>query len=354
MHLRICCLGFGLVSGITSYLDVTVADASRCDSRVGQMLDRLEQAGELGNTVVIIDPDNGMAFPRAKANCYELGIHSLLAVHWGNDIPAGRTIDDLVGFVDVTGTVYQATGVNIPEQPAPVGKGFLDLFVSYKSGVFGPTRTAVCAAREPHSYSRYRFLGYPERCIRTHDFLYIRKFTPERWPARPSRKFNRVIYDLNQQIISNELGPPDGACHDIDACPTLGYMIENQHDVFVNRFLQLSVGKRPTEGLFHIRDDPAYLHNCDVDLSYADVKTELADRLIRYLPETGNPRVTADWGIWDMYPCVARMRWFPCPDWADRTLQLISQFKIGWRRADRLKVAAANGYLTDSAPLRKE
>ena len=50
------------------------------DSHLGRMLDLLADAGELKNTLVIVTSDNGMAFPRAKANVYEYGIHMPLAV----------------------------------------------------------------------------------------------------------------------------------------------------------------------------------------------------------------------------------------------------------------------------------
>ena len=52
------------------------------DSHVGRILEYLEAAGELENTLVIMTADNGMAFPRAKANVYDYGIHMPLAVRW--------------------------------------------------------------------------------------------------------------------------------------------------------------------------------------------------------------------------------------------------------------------------------
>ena len=42
------------------------------DQHLARMLDLLEKSGELDNTVVIVTSDNGMAFPRAKANVFEL------------------------------------------------------------------------------------------------------------------------------------------------------------------------------------------------------------------------------------------------------------------------------------------
>jgi len=63
------------------------------------------------------------------------------------------------------------------------GRSFVDVLVSGKSGRVDPKRNRVFSARERHSSSRYNNLAYPIRALRTHDFLYIRNFRPERWPA---------------------------------------------------------------------------------------------------------------------------------------------------------------------------
>jgi N-sulfoglucosamine sulfohydrolase len=64
------------------------------DLHLGRMLAQLEAAGELDNTLVIVTSDNGMAFPRAKANLYEYGFHEPLAIRWGARAPGGRIVDD--------------------------------------------------------------------------------------------------------------------------------------------------------------------------------------------------------------------------------------------------------------------
>ncbi len=91
------------------------------DHHLGRMLDLLEKAGELDNTLIIVTSDNGMPFPRAKANLYEYGIHMPLAIAWPRAVPAGRTVDDIVGFVDLTATIYDVAGVAPPEATPIVG-----------------------------------------------------------------------------------------------------------------------------------------------------------------------------------------------------------------------------------------
>src|SRR5688572_23966206 len=48
-------------------------EVERFDREIGELIVELEKAGKLKNTIVIVTADNGMPFPRAKANLYDLG-----------------------------------------------------------------------------------------------------------------------------------------------------------------------------------------------------------------------------------------------------------------------------------------
>ena len=50
-------------------------EVQRFDSQVARLVETLEKAGELDNTIVVVTSDNGMPFPRAKANLYDAGTH---------------------------------------------------------------------------------------------------------------------------------------------------------------------------------------------------------------------------------------------------------------------------------------
>ena len=52
------------------------------DRQLGEMLAMLEKAGELDRTLVVVTSDNGMPFPRAKANLYDWGVRMPLAMRW--------------------------------------------------------------------------------------------------------------------------------------------------------------------------------------------------------------------------------------------------------------------------------
>lgn len=290
------------------------------DQHLGRMLDMLQQAGELDNTLVVVTSDNGMAFPRAKANCYEYGIHMPLAISWPAKVPPQRTVDDLVNLIDVTATIYEATGVAPPVDHPPAGRGMMNVLRSTGEGIVDASRDAVFAGRERHSASRYNSLGYPQRCLRTPQYLYIHNFRPERWPAGTPRKYDRVSYDKNGTLIAGTLGPEHGGYHDIDACPTLTYLITHRDDPAIARYLHLAVDRRPAEELFDIQADPGCLTNLAESSDHAQVTRQLRQQLMEKLRQTADARVVADDGgdIWESYPRYSALRWFPPPEWAEQ------------------------------------
>jgi len=270
------------------------------DRHLGRMLAMLEKAGELDNTIVIVTGDNGMSFPRAKANCYEYGIHVPLAIRWGAKAKGGRRVTDLVGFVDLTATILDAAGV----QPAAKlsGRSMVNILTSDREGDVDPTRTTVFASRERHSSSRYNNLGYPQRCVRTKQYLYTRNFKPDRWPAGDPQRYE-----------NGKLGPMHNGYADIDPCPTLDFLIAHRDDRQIGRFFHLAVDKRPGDELFDVVNDPGCLHNLAGDQAHAEVEHELAGRLDALLRETGDPRVTGNGDVWETYKRYSAIRKFPPP-----------------------------------------
>jgi len=123
------------------------------------------------------------------------------------------------------------------------------------------------------------------RAIRTHDFLYIRNFKPDRWPA----------------------GDPEGY-GDIDGSPTKTFMMKHREEPKVKPLFALAFGKRPAEELYDIRKDPGQLHNVADDPAYADAKRKLAAQLTAELQATADPRILGKGDVFDTYPYVPRMR----------------------------------------------
>ena len=279
------------------------AEIEHFDRHLGRILDHLEVAGELDSTLVIVTSDNGMAFPRAKANCYEYGAHMPLAIRWADSVPAGREVQDLVGFVDLTATILEAAGVAIPESAGLAGKSIHGLLTGGGAGLIEPDRDGVYFARERHSSSRYENGTYPQRALRTHDHLYIRNFEPDRYPAGDPQKYDEP----------GKLGPMHGGYHDIDASPSLTFLVEHRDDPEIRPFFLMAVDKRPAEELFDIRKDPGCLRNLAGDPAFEPIRQKLATRLEEYLAKTGDARVRGNGGVWESYKRYSPIRDFPEP-----------------------------------------
>ena len=277
------------------------------DSHLGRALKQLDELGELDNTLVIVTSDNGMAFPRAKANCFEFGVHVPLAIMWPSRAKGGREVSDPVGFVDLTATILEAGGVTHPALGqaalAPVGRSLVSLLESGKSGRVEPQRTHVFSGRERHSSSRHNNMTYPQRCLRSDQYIYIRNFKPDRWPAGDPQKFDSP----------GKLGPMHGGYHDIDACPSMTFLIENREQPEIAKYFHWSVDKRPGEELYDITSDPDCLNNLALDPAHYKLTQTYRDQMDAYLKKTGDPRALGQGNIWESYKRYSRMRTFPKP-----------------------------------------
>ncbi len=289
------------------------------DKHLGRMLAALERQGELANTIVIVTSDNGMAFPRAKANVYEYGIHMPLAISWPARISGGHSVSDLVNLIDVTATLYDAANVTPPFDAPLSGRSLMNVLLAEESGQVDPTRDAVFSARERHSSSRYNSLGYPQRCIRTHRYLYIWNLRPERWPAGAPQKYGRGNNASEQEVLEDILGPMHGGYHDIDACPSLDFLIQHRQSNEIRPFFDLAVAKRPEVELYDIQSDPGCLNNLAGQTEFRRAEAHLRRRLVAYLRSTNDARIVDGGGgeIWETYPRYSSLRWFPKPEWAE-------------------------------------
>ena len=277
------------------------------DDHLGQMIEMLDDLGELDNTIVIVTSDNGMAFPRAKANTYEYGIHVPLAIMWPIQISADQHHDDLVSLIDLAPTILAATNTPYPPQHSMTGNNLLPVLQLLDADPQENLRTTVYSSRERHSSSRYNSLSYPQRAIRTEDYLLIRNFKPERWPAGAPQKF----------ADDGALGPMHGGYHDIDAAPSLAYLIDNREDTEIRYYFHLSVDLRPEYELYHIQQDPGCLINLVSAPGYAPTLQTLKEQLNNFLLNTSDPRVLGNGDIFETYPRVSRLRNFPTPHWVD-------------------------------------
>ena len=270
-----------------------LGECQAVDAGLGVLIDRLEAAGELDNTMIVVSGDHGIpGFPRAKCNLYNLGTEVSMAVRWPKEITAGRTVDDFVNLMDLAPTFLEAAGVDLPDQMT--GKSLLPLLKSELSGQVEPERTFVVTGKERHNLVDNVQVGeglpYPTRSIRTKDFLYIHNFEPDRWPAGEPIGLDDPTAEpppADELLNSYSVVYPD-----FDKGPTRSWMIHNRADEDVAPLYELAFGKRPLEELYDLRSDPDYMANLATDPAYETTREQLHDQLMQILKEQSDPRVT--------------------------------------------------------------
>jgi N-sulfoglucosamine sulfohydrolase len=289
------------------------------DKHLGLMVDKLEEIGELENTIIIVTSDQGMPFPRAKTNLYDYGLRVPFAVHWPKKVEAGQISHHLVSLADIAPTVLEVTGVQ-PEKMLPMSAmSFVDILTSTNEDTRSNPRyrSEVYAGLERHSSARWANLGYPKRSVRTDEFLYIHNYKPERWPAGAPQRLNPDNLEPDYMHGLDENGKFTGeAYYDIDASPTKGFLIENMNDPAIRPFYKLAMAKRPSEELYDVVNDPYNLNNLAKVDEYQEILGTMRKLLFDFLSETGDPRVVGPVpDIFENYQRYGRMRGFPRPDW---------------------------------------
>ncbi len=256
-------------------LDYAV-ETEHFDSQLGLMLNELEKRGKLDNTIVVVTSDNGMPFPRAKGQMYEYDFKLPLAIMWRGKVPSGRIVDDLVSFIDFAPTFLDVAGIK--KHPQMEGNSLLPILESSKSGMVATTETPVYMGKEIHDPGITNDKGYPVRCIRTNDYLYVRNFFPDRWPA----------------------GNPETGFSNTDASPTKSLILE-QHARHDDTYFNLCFGKHPEEELYNIKKDPYCLNNLAYTDDYQQIKVDLWSKLSATLFKTNDPRILGQGDVFENY-----------------------------------------------------
>ena len=272
-------------------------EVQRFDRDVGELVKLLEQTGELDRTLIVMTGDHGMPFPRGKGNLYDSGARVPMAIRWAAEIPGGRTVTDFVSTTDVAPTFLEAAGVAIP--PQMTGRSLVSILRSGKSGRVDPDRDHILFGRERHVVAQEApdMGGYPARAIRTDEFLYIRNYEPDRWPAGTP--------DYERAQVA------DAWLADCDNGPTKTFLWENRNDPAFKRYYDLAFAKRPAEELYDLRKDAGQVTSVVSEREYDQVRKRLAVRLAQGLMATGDPRIEGRGQLFDAQPYLGGSPRFP-------------------------------------------
>ncbi len=194
-------------------------------------------------------------------------------------------MDDFVSLPDLAPTFLEVAGVEVPR--TMTARSLVPVLASDAAGQVDPARDAVFTGRERHvARARTGFKPYPQRAIRTDQYLYIINFQPDRWPMGTGpgygarRRGDAQLEALRENTFS--------AFGDMDASPTKAWVIMHR-DADPQSF-QYAVGRLPKYELYDIQADPHCLKNLAEAAASRGVRENLHQRLIKELKDTGDPR----------------------------------------------------------------
>jgi arylsulfatase A-like enzyme len=198
-------------------------------------------------------------------------------------------VDDFVNLMDLAPTFLELADAKIPE--VMTGKSLVPVFKSRKSGMVDVSRDFVITGRERHvGGAREGNLPYPQRALRTKDFLYIINFEPDRWPMGDPKivtKNATIDYD---KMAKNTVT----AFADFDASPTKAWIVEHRNEEKNKVYYDFAFGKRPKEELYDLKDDPFQVVNIANNPKYKDIQLKMNQQLLSELERTKDPRVLGD------------------------------------------------------------
>ncbi len=243
------------------------------DAELLEIIDALEQAGELDNTLLIVTSDNGMPFPRAKATNYEYGVRVPLAISWPIKIQANQTSKAIVNLADLAPTLLAAARVEAPNSMN--GRNLLPLLLAPESEANLQEFSSTVTGFERHIFdAREGNRTYPVRALHTADTVYIKNFASDRWPAGAAPRF--VDIDNTSPSKNAVLNSPE--------------------------FRSLATSKRPSQELYYLPEDPFQLSNLASESEQQGLLDELDSLLMQRLRESNDPLLSQGIDAFTAYP----------------------------------------------------
>ena len=118
------------------------------DDGVGEIIQALEDTGQLDNTIVIVTSDNGPWFQGSpgerrgrKGDTFEGGMRVPFIAHWPNRLPAGTSSNQIAMGIDLLPTIASWLGLPLPQDRIIDGRSIASMLESGSSS--------------PHEYLHY-------------------------------------------------------------------------------------------------------------------------------------------------------------------------------------------------------
>jgi arylsulfatase A-like enzyme len=256
------------------------------DAALGVLVEELQKAGQLDNTLIAISGDHGPpGFPHGKCNLYHFGTRVALAIA-GPGVQGGRVVDDFTCLPDLAPTFLEAGQVAIPD--VMTARSLWPVLKSEREGLVDSRRTWVITGRERHvAKAREGQLPYPQRALNTADYLFIINFRPERYPLGDPYRLDTGNPPTTTELTENTFV----TLPDEDAGPAKAWLVDHRNDPQWKRYFDHAYGKRPGEELFDLKKDPHQMHNVAADPAYTSIAARLRKQLLDELKRTGDPRL---------------------------------------------------------------
>jgi arylsulfatase A-like enzyme len=237
------------------------------DRELRDVLRALARDGRDARTTVVVTSDQGMPFPRAKADVYDAGVRVPLLFRPPEAVRPGAVVESLADLSDVAPTLLGIAGL-----PAPPGAAGSDLGAVLR-GERDAVRDAVFVERERHNAARPGLLGYPVRAVRTREHLYVLNLRSDRGPAGEPT-----------------FPAPDAGYADVDPSPTKDRLLRGADDPALATAFARAFARRPAEELYDVARDPGQLRDLARDVEFAAVRDALRARLAAWMEAHGDPR----------------------------------------------------------------
>lgn len=229
------------------------------DDMVGALVDKLEEKGELENTIIVYFNDHGQ---QAKGTIYEGGVHSEAFMSHNGPFPVGKRTDALVSNLDFAPTLLDLAGVS-------AGDAEFD----------GTSIVPVLTGEEEQVHDALFFeLGFVRGVIQG-EWKYIALRYPEPVAEMSVEKRQRALdrFNANQKRRGRPVytEDPNAPFSHVQAIPGGG---DAEH---------MSIDKYPDfydgDQLYHLAEDPDEQKNLADDPAHAEKLAELKAALKKHL-----------------------------------------------------------------------
>ena len=267
------------------------------DMGLGVLVQELKDRGLMENTIIAVSGDHGApGFPHGKCNLYDFGTRVPLAMT-GPGIAGGRVVDDFVTLPDLAPTFLEVGRAKVPD--VMTARSLWPVLQSRSDGLVDAERTHVFIGRERHvAMARAGQLPYPQRAIRTDDYLLVINFRPDRFPLGDHYKLDSDNPPSVGEMTNNTFS----TIPDEDAGPTKAWLVSHRSDPAWKALFEHAYGRRPREELFDLNKDPHQMTNVAADPAYQAVVERLRSTLMDELAKTGDPRLVNDGEFFETPP----------------------------------------------------